>query len=138
MEAIKITNNNQSYNKQYNNNHHNNYHNNNNYHQQPQQNFPGMVTPNMAPLPNYNQMVPQQQYMNQPPMPMMNMGYQQCLCNNQWANLQQWWIPETITTMIYCRKYKTLPPDVFKNVANAQKTNISNKQYQYICSSAKM
>ncbi|KAF0266952.1 hypothetical protein FOG48_04137 [Hanseniaspora uvarum] len=116
-------NNNQSYNKQYNNNHHNNYHNNNNYHQQPQQNFPGMVTPNMAPLPNYNQMVPQQQYMNQSPMPMMNMGYPTMPMQQPMGQSSTMMNTGNNNNNVdLLSQVQNLPPDVLKNLlANAQK-----------------
>lgn len=107
--------NNQSYNKQYNHNNHN-YHNNHN--NQPQQNFPGMVTPNMAPLPAYNQMMPQQ-YMNQPHMPMMNMGYPAMPMQ---PPIQAPSMMGSGNNADLLSQVQNLPPDVLKNLLeNAQK-----------------
>lgn len=103
--------NNQSYNKQYNNSH--NYHKN-----QHQQNFPGMVTPNMAPLPTYNQMMPQQ-YMNQPHMPMMNMGYPAMPMQ---PPIQTPSMMGSGNNADLLSQVQNLPPDVLKNLLeNAQK-----------------
>ncbi|KAL6930686.1 hypothetical protein ACO0R3_003807 [Hanseniaspora guilliermondii] len=98
--------------KQYNHSNHN-YHNN-----QPQQNFPGMVTPNMPPLPTYNQMMPQQ-YMNQPHMPMMNMGYPSMPIQ---PPIQAPSMMSSGNNADLLSQVQNLPPDVLKNLLeNAQK-----------------
>lgn len=93
-----------------------------NNHTSHQQNFPGMVTPNMAPLPQYNQQMPPQPYMNQAPMPMMNMGYPPMPMQSPMGQQQPMMNNRVNNNVDLISQVQNLPPDVLKNLLeNAQK-----------------